>query len=152
MEQLLEAQAVIPTLKGIKYSAQDLSQFSRCLTHSGGKMQLFYGCDEVHLCVHMYLCLSAVTIATVGSISYGRRCSYWQVGVLHHHGYYIYVNSTYNYAGKLYNRLITALNKGDLTTAQLEQVLLYYGDVFISGVAIETSTINGVHYIEAWTW
>ena len=87
MEQLLDAQAVIPTLKGIKYSAQDLSQYSRCLTHSGGKMQLFYGCDEVHLCVHMYLCLNAITIATVGSISYGRRCSYWQVGVLYHHGY-----------------------------------------------------------------
>ena len=57
MEELLDAQSIIPTLKGIKYTAQDLSQFSRCLTHSGGKMQLFYGCDEVCVvCVCARVC------------------------------------------------------------------------------------------------
>ena len=47
MEQLIDAHTVIPTLKGIKYTSLDLSQFSKCLTHCGGKMQMFYGCDEV---------------------------------------------------------------------------------------------------------
>ena len=63
MEELLDAQCIIPTLKGIKYTAQDLSQFSRCLTHSGGKMQLFYGCDEVCVvCVRAWVC--HITIVT----------------------------------------------------------------------------------------
>ena len=52
MEQLVDAHTVIPTLKGIKYTSLDLSQFSKCLTHCGGKMQMFYGCDEV--CVYLY--------------------------------------------------------------------------------------------------
>ena len=64
----------------------------------------------------------------------------------------IHAHSTYNYAGKLYNRLIGAMNKGDLITAQLEQVLCYHGDVFICSVVIETSSVDGVHYIEIWTW
>ncbi|XP_065900356.1 N-acetylneuraminate lyase-like [Dysidea avara] len=104
MEQLLDAQSLIPTLKGIKYSTQDLSQFSRCLTHSGGKMQLFYGCDQQLL----------------GALAMGGDAA---------------IGSTYNYAGKLYNRLIGAMNKGDLITAQLEQrraqsmvcIILKYG-------------------------
>ena len=51
MEQLIDAHTVIPTLKGIKYTSLDLSQFSKCLTHCGGKMQMFYGCDEVCVCM-----------------------------------------------------------------------------------------------------
>lgn len=47
MEQLIDAHMIIPTLKGIKYTSLDLGQFSKCLTHGGGKMQMFYGCDEV---------------------------------------------------------------------------------------------------------
>ena len=47
LEQLIDAHTIIPTLRGIKYTSLDLSQFSKCLTHCGGKMQMFYGCDEV---------------------------------------------------------------------------------------------------------
>ena len=59
MEQLIDAHTVIPTLKGIKYTSLDLSQFSKCLTHCGGKMQMFYGCDEVYIecCIH-YIIIS----------------------------------------------------------------------------------------------
>lgn len=52
MEQLIDAHTVIPTMRGIKYTSLDLSQFSKCLTHCGGKMHMFYGCDEV--CCYMY--------------------------------------------------------------------------------------------------
>lgn len=47
LEQLIDAHTVIPTLRGIKFTSLDLSQFSKCLTYCGGKMQMFYGCDEV---------------------------------------------------------------------------------------------------------
>lgn len=90
MEQLIDAHTVIPTMRGIKYTSLDLSQFSKCLTHCGGKMHMFYGCDEQLL----------------GALSMGGEAA---------------MGSTYNYAGKLNNRLIAAYNKGDLNSAQLEQ-------------------------------
>ena len=56
LEQLIDAHTVIPSLRGIKYTSLDLSQFSKCLTHCGGKMQMFYGCDEVRLpCDQFYI-------------------------------------------------------------------------------------------------
>ena len=91
MEDFLDvAMDRLPTLRGLKYSSPVLSDYGRCVVHSGGRYQILYGCDEQ--------LIGALALGCTGAIG-----------------------STYNFAGKLYNRLLVAFQKGDLETAKLEQ-------------------------------
>lgn len=91
MEDFLDAaRDRLPTLRGLKYSSPDLSDYGRCVVHSGGRFQILYGCDEQ--------LLGALALGGTGAIG-----------------------STYNFAGKLYNRLLAAFHKCDQETAKLEQ-------------------------------
>ena len=48
MEDLLaRASSELPTLRGLKYTDEDLMQFSRCVAYQGGKYPVVYGRDEV---------------------------------------------------------------------------------------------------------
>ena len=49
------------------------------------------------------------------------------------------VGSTYNYSGKLNNRLLAAYERGDIPTAQLEQVNEYHTGALL-GACAYTST------------
>ena len=49
MEELLDmASSRMPTLRGIKFTHEDLMEYSRCLAHSSGKYLMMYGRDEVN--------------------------------------------------------------------------------------------------------
>jgi N-acetylneuraminate lyase len=48
MEEFLDsAGSRLPTLKGLKYTDTDLSEFGRCVTTQAEKYQIIYGCDQV---------------------------------------------------------------------------------------------------------
>ncbi|XP_077864991.1 N-acetylneuraminate lyase-like [Saccoglossus kowalevskii] len=90
MEELLDAIGdSIPTFRGMKYTAADLHDFGRCITHSNGKYDMLYGNDE----------------SILAALSFGGKG---------------FVGSTYNYSGKMCNRVIDAFNKRDLETARSE--------------------------------
>lgn len=90
MEHLLDAVGdKIPSFRGMKFSAPDLHDYGRCLTHSDGKYDMLYGNDE----------------SILAALVFGGKG---------------FVGSTYNFSGKICNRIIEAYNNGDLETARKE--------------------------------
>ena len=49
LEFLAAAAPRIPTLVGIKYTHEDLADFSACLRHDGGRFEMIFGRDEILL-------------------------------------------------------------------------------------------------------
>lgn len=48
MEDFLKAASTsLPTLKGLKFTDEDLMEFTRCVAFQGGKYPIMYGRDEV---------------------------------------------------------------------------------------------------------
>ena len=48
MEDFLEvAGPRLPTLRGLKYTSQDLMEFGRCVTAQAERYQIIYGSDQV---------------------------------------------------------------------------------------------------------
>ena len=127
MEEFLDSAFTrLPTLRGIKYSDPDLMSFSRCVTAHGGKYQVLYGADEVSSLIHCSINTISVglSVANLGCSVSGWYCSNWQVRSrlsTVQYGLYHCLCSTYNYAGKLYNRLFSAFKANNLEGARLEQ-------------------------------
>jgi len=55
MEEFLDvASTRLPTLRGVKFSDQNLFEFGRCVTAHEGRYQIIYGCDEVCAAAQVY--------------------------------------------------------------------------------------------------
>jgi N-acetylneuraminate lyase len=80
----------IPTLAGVKFTHENLMDFSRSLELDGGKYDVLFGRDEI--------LLSALALGARGA-----------------------VGSTYNFAAPLYQRIISAFNRGDIAGARRDQ-------------------------------
>lgn len=81
IEFLTLAEAQIPTLAGIKYTASTIHEYQACLNYKNRKYDILFGYDE--------LLLPALAVGAKGAIG-----------------------STYNYAAKLYNKVVQLFHEG----------------------------------------
>jgi N-acetylneuraminate lyase len=81
----------IPTLAGVKFTHEDLMDFSLCTTLDGGRFNMLWGRDEI--------LLAGLMMGANGA-----------------------VGSTYNYAAPVYQRVMAALERGDLAEARRQQL------------------------------
>ncbi|XP_071098406.1 N-acetylneuraminate lyase B-like [Haliotis cracherodii] len=90
---LRKARGVVPSLRGIKFSSQDLPIASECVQledAKGHKYNILFGCDQQ--------LISALVLGVDGA-----------------------VGSTYNFMAGVYQRMMEAMDRGDMDTARKEQ-------------------------------